>query len=170
MNKKNSLQIEKDKSMFLGVQLIWAIKAGDFALAKELIDTGADVNMINPSGDSILHLALKLRNKDAIKLLLNCGADVDRENEYGETPLYIASRNARGDREYKKIVRILLDHGASLWPISCNKYCYVPLRYMPLYMLMTLFQTVLFCFGISLGIIACIFIDRILGVITCLFS
>lgn len=174
-------------------QLVAACSSDDVILFKKLIQAGANVNATNIEGDTILHIAVKLCNKDAIELLLNYGANVNVKNKSGETPLCIASHNAArgpanphllkmGDlfistkgeiftelpketvdkrSDYKKIVKILLDHGASLWPIASAKYRYVPLRYKPLSILISLFQTALFVLGIIVAITVCIFIDKL---------
>ncbi len=70
-----------------------------------LIESGADVNLKDESGDTPLHMAA-FGEAEIVKRLLEQGADVNAVNDAGETPLHKAVQYP----EYK-VVRELLRHG-----------------------------------------------------------
>ena len=47
----------------------------------------SELNMVDLSGDSLLHLACMVGNQEAVDVLLNLGADVDTRNSRGEDAL-----------------------------------------------------------------------------------
>lgn len=68
-----------------------ALIAGDDALAKQLIDNGADVNAKNQAGVTPLHLATNDGCKGMTKLLLERGANAQATDNDGKNPeAYIA--------------------------------------------------------------------------------
>ena len=91
--------------------LVEACANGYLAIAKQLIDKGADVNA--KSGESFgesyaLASAARKGNAEVVKLLLIHGANVDANGGYGPA-LQIAAYEG-----HKEIVQILVEHGASL--------------------------------------------------------
>lgn len=54
-----------------------------------------DLHARASNGDSLLHVAVGLRNFDAIRHLLDAGLDLNAKGDYHETPLYSAA--ASGD-------------------------------------------------------------------------
>jgi uncharacterized protein len=79
------------------------------ALAKELIERGADVNAAarNDFRVAPVHAAAAVRDAGTMQLLLACGADANARQQLGYTALHTAAQ--LGDEE---IVDILLAHGA----------------------------------------------------------
>ena len=94
-----------------------AIFFGHGALARWLIEQGADVNAAadNAQRVSALHAAAAVRDRETMKLLLERGADPNarQQNEY--TPLHGAA--SRGDIEMAKL---LLSHGADRTAMSSD--------------------------------------------------
>jgi len=91
--------------------LVEACAKGYLAIAKQLIDKGADVNA--KSGESFsesyaLASAASKGNVEVVKLLLIHGANVNANGGYGPA-LQIAAYEG-----HKEIVQILIEHGASL--------------------------------------------------------
>ncbi|EAY02539.1 hypothetical protein TVAG_494880 [Trichomonas vaginalis G3] len=105
---------------------------------KCLISHGADLNMLNSGGYSVIHFAIFSTVRgisvksfgpdfvneseviDLIELLLSNGANVNLKNEDGYTPLHMASfMSTRG------IVETLISHGAEI--NSLTKDGYTPL-------------------------------------------
>jgi len=84
-----------------------AVKAGDLATVRELIDARADVNAT--SGDGSVPLLWVAYNSDIemARVLITAGAKVDVANNYGVTPLLQASRT--GDAE---MMGLLIKAGA----------------------------------------------------------
>ena len=58
-----------------------------------LIHSGADPNTVNKRGVTALHIAVRTRCADAVRVLLEHGADPARKNDNGSTPLLLATLN-----------------------------------------------------------------------------
>ena len=54
---------------------------------KIFIENGADVNAVDNTKSTALHIAVKKGHFDVAKVLIQNGADVNAVNEYKETPL-----------------------------------------------------------------------------------
>ena len=74
-----------------------------------LVDHGADVNALDSTHSTPLHLVLLQEVPEAVQFLINHGADVNAQNETNLTPLHMAS--LPGD---VKIVQLLIGHGADV--------------------------------------------------------
>jgi ankyrin repeat protein len=59
-------------------------------IARVLIEHGANVNVIGPSGSTALHFAVGDRNPALIRILLAAGADPKIEDSQGYTPMFLA--------------------------------------------------------------------------------
>lgn len=102
-----------------GTPLISAIRSGNFAVIKLLLDNGANPNFKSESNsDMPLIEAANIPNFDILELLLDKGADVNAESSVGKTALelvlnYDAKKNNDEDEENnKKCARLLIDRGA----------------------------------------------------------
>jgi ankyrin repeat protein len=49
-----------------------------------LLDRNVEINSLDADGNTPLHLAGKIKNKEIISLLLNNGADTQYKNNFGE--------------------------------------------------------------------------------------
>ena len=67
--------------------LHFAIRDGDLAVAKALIDSGARVNATDTSGNISLHIATLNDSTKMIEFLIDNGAKVNAESNSGMTPL-----------------------------------------------------------------------------------
>jgi ankyrin repeat protein len=77
-------------------------------LARYLVDAGADVKQVSPTGSrQAIHAAAASGNVAIARLLLNAGADPNATQEGGFTPLHSAA--ASGNNE---LVRLLIERGA----------------------------------------------------------
>ena len=72
-----------------------------------LLSRGANINIVDKSGDTPLNTALLHNKKAVIELLVANGADVRHAGTWGHTPLHNAAINGDADT-----ARLLLDHGA----------------------------------------------------------
>ena len=76
-----------------GGRLTEALRSGDHAAVRALLDGGADVNAPEEDGATPLHWAVRWDDAAAVQLLLNAGADPDAANDYGVPPLSLACIN-----------------------------------------------------------------------------
>jgi ankyrin repeat protein len=90
-------------------ELVAAVKAGNSATVRTLIERKANVNATEVDGTSALHWAVRTGDTASTELLILAGARVDAVNRYGVTPLSVAARNGRGD-----LIDLLLKSGASV--------------------------------------------------------
>ncbi|XP_053378880.1 serine/threonine-protein phosphatase 6 regulatory ankyrin repeat subunit B-like [Mercenaria mercenaria] len=67
-----------------------AVKSNDYALVREIIANGADINYQNENGDTVLHIAVtEDDNSNIVKALIAAGIDVNIQNFNGKTPLHL---------------------------------------------------------------------------------
>jgi len=86
--------------------LIDAVRAGDRAAVRQLLQRRVDVNVPEPDGTTALHWAVRADDRELATLLLKNGARATVANRYGVTPLQLAATNGSAP-----MVRILLDAG-----------------------------------------------------------
>ena len=85
------------------LQLIEAVKAGNIAAAKELLDSGADVNQQDDQGWTPLNFAAGKGDFAMVELLIQSGADASKTGRDQRTPYMIAL--AAGHAEVAKLLR-----------------------------------------------------------------
>jgi ankyrin repeat protein len=78
------------------------------ALVRELLATGADVNVAQVDGMTALHWAVYNDDAETAGLLVGSRANVNATNRYGVPPLFLACTNGNA-----ALVRLLLDAGAN---------------------------------------------------------
>ena len=81
----------------------------NFRLTEILVEAGANVNILNITQDSVLHIACGTIIVDVVELLLARGADIDAVNVNGWTPLFCACYFL-----YPVIVDLLLRYNANI--------------------------------------------------------
>lgn len=98
----------QDAKQPLNDQLYEAVRKGDAAAVKSLLDSGADVNAKFRYGATALFKAAERGNTEIVKLLLERGADVTvKDTFYNATPMTWAL-----DKGHVEVVQALLDRGA----------------------------------------------------------
>jgi ankyrin repeat protein len=75
-------------------------------IMKELLSAGADPNIYNEHGQSLLNRCVDDNDYEGVSLLLEHGADVNDEDLFG-TPLITAVKNGNSE-----MVKLLLNYGA----------------------------------------------------------
>ena len=90
------------------VPLVDAVKAGNVADVRALIEQGANVNAAEVDGTTPLHWASHGPDVEMVRLLLAAGAGVNVGNRYGVRPLALASING-----IAPMIAALLDAGAN---------------------------------------------------------
>jgi uncharacterized protein len=93
-----------------------AARRGDKAAVKQLLESGADVNVATGDGMTALHWAAQNRGVDLAKMLLFAGANVRATTRLGGyTPLLMAARN--GDAA---MIQALVEAGANAAGANSN--------------------------------------------------
>lgn len=105
--------------------LLLAAREGCAACAEELVDGGADINLVDPYGITPLLMATLNARWDVAKVLIEAGADVNRWDMWGRAPLYstvdysTVPRGGRPDRPSLdkttpvEVAAMLLEAGAN---------------------------------------------------------
>ena len=78
-------------------------------IVEELINAGADINLLDEDGFTILHLASGMGFGSEVRLLVKAGADLNIKENTGKTALHWASSNAQAH-----VVKVLIEAGADL--------------------------------------------------------
>jgi ankyrin repeat protein len=96
--------------------LTFAAMNNRYEVCTLLLEKGADVNFVYPTGWSALNMAAYLADARLIELLIWHGANVCwKESIYGFTPLVSVFCNSRlNDRQRLELVKLLIVHGASV--------------------------------------------------------
>jgi uncharacterized protein len=102
------LAIVLSVAVFADVTLVDAVKRGDAAAVRALLQAKADGNSAEADGTTALHWAVRRADFATVDLLLDAGARANGANRYGITPLYLACIN--GD---PTMVARLLEAGAN---------------------------------------------------------
>ena len=89
------------------LRLVEAVRHGDPAAVRALLQARVDVHARQPDGATALHWAAYLDDIETADLLLDAGARPDAANDLGVTPLYLACENGNA-----ALVRRLLAAGA----------------------------------------------------------
>lgn len=101
--------------------LDFAVSRGSLETARLLIDNGADVRRVYPSGRTPLHIATRNYHTEVAALLIDRGAEVDAQDNSGATPLLEAVGKGMDD-----LVKLLLDAGAD--PLRKNNAGIAPIE------------------------------------------
>ncbi len=114
------------------IELVDAVKNGDYELTEALLSSGADVNEQDPNGETALMWAIQLHARSShkaemlkiIELLLQYNPDLDKQNKQGDTALAIAIKNAERsfgkDKEAAiKIVELMTSPEINISKKSC---------------------------------------------------
>lgn len=88
--------------------LVDAVKKGDVASVRALLQRRANVNAVEPDGSTALHWSAHFDNTALAGLLLKAGADVNAANRYAVVPLSLAAVNGSA-----AMTELLLKHGAN---------------------------------------------------------
>jgi hypothetical protein len=91
-----------------GEYMIDGARYGDVADVKEALQNSANVDAVDSSGRSALHMAAANGHHEVAHVLLEAGANTELKNDVGSTPLHWACVSGS-----LPIVKLLLSHGAS---------------------------------------------------------
>ena len=99
---------------------------GYLEVVKLLLASGAGINEQVNAGYTPLMLAAKHGHSAVVGLLLANRAAVDKQDTFGYTPLRVAAKweyltdDLEKKQEYKKIIKLLIEHEANPWAIAKN--------------------------------------------------
>ena len=112
---KNNKQSKKATKKFLNLN--WSCIAFSLHQIKELAEQGANLNVMNKEGDTLLHEVCSCISCSAkeVKFLVKCGADVNVKDKKGNTPLLLVS-----GYNSVKILRFLVEQGLGVNEKSVN--------------------------------------------------
>ncbi|KAJ8119646.1 hypothetical protein ONZ43_g3450 [Nemania bipapillata] len=87
--------------------LIYAVSYPD--ILRLLLDSGADVNAVDPLGNTAINSASQGGIIDSVKMLVEKGADVNHKNQYGWSPIfYVVCPHSSA------LTRLLAENGAKM--------------------------------------------------------
>ena len=97
--------------------LFGPVGSGDIKRAREMLESGADVNITDSNGNTPLH---RVRSPEMAELLIRAGADLGAQNDRGLTPLHSAVWSP-------DLIRVLIKNDADV--NSRSKYGETPLHF-----------------------------------------
>src|SRR5688572_25662615 len=86
------------------LKLVEAIKRGDTAAIRALLDRRSEVNATEPDGTTPLHWAVHANDAATVTMIVRAGANVTAANRYGVTPLMLAAAGGN-----VKVIEALLE-------------------------------------------------------------
>ena len=100
-------EIKEEKEDIKPEVFLQAVKSGDVAEVKRLIEAGADVNAQSNNGYTVLMAASQYGQLEVCKLLIEKGAEVNTGPWDGRTALILASKEG-----HKEVAQLLIEAGA----------------------------------------------------------
>ena len=90
-------------------KLVTSIKTSNSNVLKQALNEGANINLADANGTTILMMAITFGQTENARILLEKGADISIEDVRGNNALHIAAMNHRNE-----IVKMLLLKGADI--------------------------------------------------------
>ncbi|MCX5636959.1 MAG: ankyrin repeat domain-containing protein, partial [Planctomycetota bacterium] len=121
VNHRNS---QGQPPLFFLARNLVNLREGHFNSAQTMIKAGADLNIRDNNGDTILHLAAKKGAPELVTFLINKGLDVNQTNNQGLTAIQqILNLSCVADNDQKEeVVKILITNGANTNVFDQNGY------------------------------------------------
>lgn len=94
---------------FQHTPLLEACSHKQYEVMKVLISAGANVNLPNEQGETVLFDTVRDGNADLVKIIIDANAELDLYNKFNQTPLHIATRLSEIE-----ILKLLIHAGASV--------------------------------------------------------
>ena len=104
--KKNALEIGYESSGNTPLHLKGRKK---LRMVELLLDNGADMNVLDGSGETFLHWATRNEMPEVVELLIKKGMNIDSRDKYGNTSLQLAVK-----RENTEMIEFLLSMEANI--------------------------------------------------------
>ena len=97
--------------------LLVAARQGNVAIAMELINAGASLNLVNKDGNNALWMASFSDSLPLISALIEAGIDIDHQNDNGATALIYAASAGKSE-----IVDALITQGADANRVTLDDF------------------------------------------------
>ena len=81
----------------------------DLTFILSLLSAGADVNIGDKYGQTILHAISRDWHKDIVRFVISCGGDINVVDDFGRTPLHVAAAV-----NYPEMIEYLVKNGGML--------------------------------------------------------
>ena len=104
-----------DAANLAGEALYAAWKERDLSKMAELIDKDGSIDIVNHTGETVLHQAAFYGDIDIVKMLLDKGANINAVNMKNYTPLHSACMN-----HHFGVVEYLIRNNADISIVSSN--------------------------------------------------
>ncbi|KAI9276495.1 ankyrin repeat-containing domain protein [Umbelopsis sp. AD052] len=78
-----------------GIPIIRAVKSKCLEAIKHLIGAGANINVTDVYGNSVLHYAVRSEKVHIVKLVIDSGANVNARNQWNQTPFHWAIQSSK---------------------------------------------------------------------------
>ena len=98
----------------MSTELINAVKAGNIEEVRRMLTGGAEVDLRDEDGTTLLMQAAHAGDLTMVQVLLECGADVNASDERGWSALSKAVYNPELKRGFAAIVKALIDAGGNI--------------------------------------------------------
>ncbi|PGH05438.1 hypothetical protein GX51_02962 [Blastomyces parvus] len=96
-------------SSYGSTPIMLAAERGNIAIARSLVEAGADANIQDYSGQTAVHIAALNGREEMVQFLADQGANLNVADCLGRTPLILAIENLQ-----RSVVKVLLDVGAAV--------------------------------------------------------
>lgn len=108
----------KDTKDIIGkTPLMLATELGRLSAVRTLIEYGAQIDLTDSAGLSVLHYAVKSGNVKLVRWLIeNTDIDINARDNHNLTPLQMSESSVSEAGDMEKITALLLEHGASATP------------------------------------------------------
>jgi len=108
-----------DEQLFDIIMINWGHSRFDcsqLGKIKQLVDQGANINFVDPTGTPLINIAIIIREPQLVKAILEAGADVNAVDSRGQTPLEKAVNlyHSYASEDRREILNLLLQHGADI--------------------------------------------------------
>jgi ankyrin repeat protein len=98
-----------------GIPIIRAVKAKCLEAIAHLIGAGANINVTDVYGNSVLHYAVRSEKVHIVKLVVDSGANVNARNQWNQTPLHWAIQSSKEQINTSlRVEKVLLDSGVDI--------------------------------------------------------
>lgn len=90
--------IENDLEPSIEYSTLFTINLGNANMTKVILSHGANINILNRSGRSALHVASENGDEENVNVLIENGANLNIRDKFGLTAMHLAATNGQIQR------------------------------------------------------------------------